>query len=884
MAIEYINTLQGDILNSYAVASLSNLGQRMGAKGDSIKVKSFGLDNIFTFNEYDKNYVVLKLNEEAGNWTIEDTRVNFKTNPDIKTIITPIEYIGIDGNIELINCVINKLETGYTFECAIKNDNDAILYYIEIIITEKNKSIVIKDTNGDVVDNTTLQNSLLTTLPKYFIELYNDNNYFYGDYTGLNIEILKNLLNQLYADSGFEIIENNPFIVYLPKNLEISFYVNDNTGVYYDSLPITVKFIDSTADNIEEQLTNQLFEEANTDNYIIALGSVEKGSAYKSYLEYSNIENIIIRTDKLYSIPYIGNDNYWYINDIKTNVSATGKDAGNPNIIILKTECINNNGVVTQDKISVLHTYNDDNNNITNIITKTEASNITFNYNLPVNGIVNIKDTSETLYEFEVKLPNISGLKTDENISVYNSIIKNSLFFYIVDARLSSKKDKNISLQETLTGNNDTISYITVLFQIVNDEWQAIASSDDNASVLDLGSMISAPEFASFYTKNSFEPDNYKFSQLILDDINFTSKNNPNLVDKIYPIIKNDNSDFYNNNIVNTKSTADETESVNVYNNANITPKFARLIDAENNDTDFLGSFTVDDKPSGNKFIIFGEGDTFAKNSFCITENLKDLIPYTVWTASEQINATIYPMFDFREVITTNQTAMNRLSLISLASSGVAYNAYIGNSANDNEEGTLYIGSSPTNYSMSGNKTVTDDYGKFKKYNKINFELPVETNNLTIYKANDKYFTYINIADTMTSTYVNTITHTISTKYMKTATATYKTYTFKAQNYINSTYSGFINATSIPTSVELSNVTYNGESLPSSLLFIVNFDSYTGGKYIAKSIEQIASSDSIIEGITPVPVGNTASNENEDIVYDEEDTDDDNKSQIVIEE
>ena len=52
MAIEYINTLQGDILNSYETAALSNLGQRMGAKGDSIKVKSIGLSNIFTFKNY----------------------------------------------------------------------------------------------------------------------------------------------------------------------------------------------------------------------------------------------------------------------------------------------------------------------------------------------------------------------------------------------------------------------------------------------------------------------------------------------------------------------------------------------------------------------------------------------------------------------------------------------------------------------------------------------------------------------------------------------------------------------------------------------------------------------------------------------------------------
>ena len=107
------------------------------------------------------------------------------------------------------------------------------------------------------------------------------------------------------------------------------------------------------------------------------------------------------------------------------------------------------------------------------------------------------------------------------------------------------------------------------------------------------------------------------------------------------------------------------------------------------------------------------------------------------------VNGSVFPMFDFREVITTNQTAMNRLSLISVAKDGTTYNAYIGNSANANEEGTLYIGSSPTNYSMSGNKTVTNDYGNFETFKKINFELPYETKNLSIYKAANVYFAYM---------------------------------------------------------------------------------------------------------------------------------------------
>ena len=119
MAIEYINTLQGDILTSYNNAALANLGQRMGAKGDSIVVKSFTLNDIFDdINKTDKNYIVLQYyklngldeyildvyNENTGN------AISFKENNDIKTI-TPIEYIGFSGtNITLNNCDVTKTQ------------------------------------------------------------------------------------------------------------------------------------------------------------------------------------------------------------------------------------------------------------------------------------------------------------------------------------------------------------------------------------------------------------------------------------------------------------------------------------------------------------------------------------------------------------------------------------------------------------------------------------------------------------------------------------------------------------------------------------------------------------------------------------------------------
>lgn len=977
MAIEYINTLQGDILTSYNNAALANLGQRMGAKGDSIIVKSFTLNDIFDdISKTDKNYIVLQYykpntsdeyilgvyNENQNNPIV------FKGN-NIKTTISPIEYIGFSGtNVTLNNCVVTKTqENSYFFKANINSNNTE--YYIAIEIlgeTDINiavlyninneKILIVKDTNYEKyivesLDNfnnidsfekllnelnginssnnisdfeETLCNTLVSTLPKYIIELYNDNTYFYDNYAGLNKAIIENIVKQLFLDSFFNTtgtangIEKNPFFVYLPKSLSISFYVNDNTGIYYDSLPINVKFIKDNGDGtpIPHNDNYNLFNDANINNYIIVDSDIEKAAAYKTYLEYGNLENISIRTDKLYSIPYIGSDNFWYINDIKTEVTATGKDAGNPNIIVLQTNFVDtqstdydtddiNTVYFKQDGPNTLHTY--DGIDIGKKNTNNTFDFVKFYYKLNYNESdktvpVSVGESKLNTYVFNVKLPKLNGDNGLANNINFDSIIKNSLVFYIIDNRLSyfyndankQLTNANIgefretSLQYKLTNNNTEQSFITVLFHITTDSngnyiWEPL-KNEETGTVLDLGSMISSAEFAELFTRITVNPDKYKFSQLVLDNVNFLHKNNTNTstnAAKIYPIIKNDNSEFYITNTVdNVDNTTTSANTIAVTNNTNITPKFVTISNIDDTGTDYLGEgFIINENPT-TKYINFN-GDKFAESGFNTAENPKDLIPHEIWinnSEGETNNtiSTIYPMFDFREVITTNQTTMNRLSLISLASSGVAYNAYIGNSANTTEEGTLYIGSSPTNYSMAGNKTVTDDYGKFKTYNKINFELPVETNNLTIYKVSDnKYFTYINVSTTVTQ-FIAT-QHTISSKYMKDDfAATYNTYTFDAQDYINKMYSSFI-ATPVMSPIELSNVTYDNndpsknETLPNSLLFIVNFNSYSNGKYNVESIEQIASSDSIIEGITELNNSATAQPQN------------DAQSQVIVE-
>ena len=88
---------------------------------------------------------------------------------------------------------------------------------------------------------------LFAVLPKYIVNAYNNLNYNYDDNVGLKIEILKTIIKTAYSESNATV--NSPFYIYIPVDFKISFYTNENTGEYYDSLPVNIKFV---KDNDEE--------------------------------------------------------------------------------------------------------------------------------------------------------------------------------------------------------------------------------------------------------------------------------------------------------------------------------------------------------------------------------------------------------------------------------------------------------------------------------------------------------------------------------------------------------------------------------------------------------------------------------------------------------
>lgn len=651
----------------------------------------------------------------------------------------------IDGNIQIKDNVKFQIQnsnnltfnTLYTDVAKFVSVNDIVDY-----ITD---GVVVTETDTDIQYNKTKFTYYINILPNYIKNLYNESVYFADNsYVGLKKYIIREFVKRLYADSGYDASDNNVFEVYFNKDYSFACLVNSTTNGIYVSYDILVKFANSDID------TNNL-------QYIEATSNIDdKIAAYKFYVTYLDNDKYVdtILVDKMYVLPYIKeNDRHehvWVLNDNETDIRTSGKDAGNPNIIMMSYVKVAEGDQVsysTEDSIDikVLHTYEETDGNASFKDLLLQYTNIdgiqrSFNYFLPT--LVPVRNSN--YFKFDITLPNVNKL-IEEN-AIFERIVKNTLLMTFVDVNISTDKKynnvtgENNTLGELLHGNVQTVSYITVYWHIVNNNgiytWEPILNpalgdgDSTNLPVLDLGSMFSFTDFVDFYVHSLMTPDEYLFSWLVFDPISKQLKNavsddvlNENL---IHLVLKPDTADYY--------STSTSTVKYDGYeNNLNFAPKFlkGKGLDSQSNRIDII---EYRDATNGSEILrIKDTPDEYSNvEKFFTLENRKvsaiskvnnDFVPNA--DASNK-----YPTFDFREMLTLNQTLLNRLNIISIAPDKRVYNAYIGHATTginetDYDYDVLAIGSYRQNNNMNSNITLTNSANNFSEYDRIRMDLPV---------------------------------------------------------------------------------------------------------------------------------------------------------------
>jgi hypothetical protein len=706
----------------------------------------------------------------------------------------------IDGNIQIKDNVKFQIQnsnnltfnTLYTDVAKFVSVNDIIDY-----ITD---GVVVTETDADIQYNKTKFTYYINILPNYIKNLYNESVYFADNsYVGLKKYIIREFVKRLYVDSGYDASDNNVFEVYFNKDYSFACLVNSTTNGIYVSYDILVKFANSDID------TNNL-------QYIEATSNIDdKIAAYKFYVTYLENDKYVdeILVDKLYVLPYIKeNDRHehvWVLNDNETDIRTSGKDAGNPNIIMMSyVKAFDGDQVSysTDDSINinVLHSYEetDGNSSFKDLLlqyTNVDGIQVSFNYFLPT--LVPVRNSN--YFKFDITLPNVN--KIIEENATFDRIVKNTLLMTFVDVNISTDEKyntvtgENNTLGELLHGNVQTVSYITVYWHIVNNNgtytWEPILNpalgdgNSDNLPVLDLGSMFSFTDFVDYYVHSLMTPDEYLFSWLVFDPISKQLKNavsddvlNENL---IHLVLKPDTADYY--------STSTSTVKYDGYeNNLNFAPKFlkGKGLDSQSNPIDIIeyknGSeiLSIKDTPDeySNVEKFFALKD---RRITAISKVNNDFVP-------NADGSNKYPTFDLREMLTLNQSLLNRLNIISIAPDKRVYNAYFGHATTgvnetDYDYDVLAIGSYRQNNNMNSNITLTNSANNFSEYDRIRMDLPVFHKEQAVYdkivlkkmQGEGMYFATISVSNSnpfYIKTYKDsenneTFKVTKTTKYMK---------------------------------------------------------------------------------------------------------------------
>ena len=601
----------------------------------------------------------------------------------------------------------------------------------------------------------TVFNYVSTVLIPEIKTLYNDSIYKIdgNGYLGLKRRIIYELIKHVYVE--FNKVDSNTdtgITVYFNKDFYISYIANANTDVIY--LSYDISFRGRSIDNAKIEPD---FGDENNANLFLGDITTEEDRyvSYKFYVNYIDDDKYVdsITIDQTIILPYIAknddNKDVWYINGEQTNINATGKDAGNPNIMFISYTM---NESASDDKsnveINILHTYTDENVTLeilnTALQTPTERVMQKFYYDL--GSSVNVANSIDKNYEFEIALPEPNKLAARTG---FENFIKNVLIFAIVDTKISTTIIDGETLHTTIGGQSGSSTYLTVFFHISKTtdgkyEWVPIlnplysddtAVSSSGAPVLDLSAMTSLSTLMNYFVRVAFNPDVYYHRWVVFESTNETLKNTYTQAtlnsETKYPVIK-----------VDTSATYYGVESKN---NLNFTPKFV----AESSIIEDNGKINqINDTSIDNASFTINEDGTISDvvGVVKVTNDNKNTITQTEWIPNAKLDQNTgindsYPMLDLREVFVNNQTLLNRLSIITTAGVSTGdkerypiYHAYIGhrykndNAAdnNNNEIDSLVIGSEPEVYNMQNSTTMGrgDSWKYFKTFKDLIFALP----------------------------------------------------------------------------------------------------------------------------------------------------------------
>lgn len=631
---------------------------------------------LVTFNRIDSNNVDIEIFTVQSNTT------------SIEPVLSKIETLlySLKGN-KLINSVsnearINSMSVNYWIDYLklprYGNNYDIIsITYpfgseleARMFSSEDIQNILSKHNldNGDLYLFLYDKRDTLPILKQYFTD-----SLYASSKNSFREQILQAIFNAIYPS-----FPNNAK-VYIPIYYTFNYYCNSNDSwkIYGGIQDINVRFVNTTISkyNIKTYYNeDQLLAHVNGDN---------QTSLYNYSVQYDpENDNFVysVNVEKKYTLPYINSDNFWVINNQITNICAAGKDAGNPNIVIVynfnkSDESILNRDfkiLVAADKDSVLST----------IGWKTVSTRVE-----PIEQI-NIEDpsvlTKSDMYTICCRVPNLSGTNNESQYTKALNILEYSLIVNISAVSCFNDIDNDIIKRYGDYGVVTTMwkyDAKSVSFSpITNPLYDGVI---DNVA-LDIVNLTNLNNLVKWHIMNHEpkHPHKYTHQWLVLDNAKQETKNSINdYRTNVYPVIQN--------------KTAEQVSVANYNNDFNLTVKFNDAVSGAQ-ENDIRGILN-----SRNRYLSTRQINTtnniYYSESGITARNYEDYVP----------NSDM-PSLTLSEVLTRDINIVNRTNILSFDQNGYMFYSYIGSSFDDIDKNRVHIGGAETNINI-GNETMVSN-------------------------------------------------------------------------------------------------------------------------------------------------------------------------------
>lgn len=425
----------------------------------------------------------------------------------------------LNGSTDNIINIDLSSDSNVYFTLSDNNHNENIIYVNELL----------SKVNSNILNRIQFLNNDIIYLYSNLLELYSSN-IFSNNVSSMYQFILMKIYEYLYNNES----DNNFSVIYVPLDYKFKYYANSNNSInIYNSLDIYMSLSNLNILTSKE-LTNYL---SSLKNITYVYNGVDKIININYVIEYDKKYYkypLDLSINKIYTLPYINQNNNWTINDNNSQISALGKNAGNPNIIILYNYKDKENDEI---KHKIICPYD-----ISNIQSTLEYNDSKFviDPNMLKHAINNDH------IECSAKLPKITKGSVD--------FLSDSIIFLI--------SNQNCIIGDAIINDSNELNYFATIWMVTplpNDinnntgysQFDCITKSfvgGNNTYAFDISSLLNINNIIANVSNNMLKTE-ISFDKIFLNTISDELKQTEPERQKIKGLIQNSDYNYYINNI-----------------------------------------------------------------------------------------------------------------------------------------------------------------------------------------------------------------------------------------------------------------------------------------------------------------------------------------------